>query len=64
MHENREISSMPWSEDQGRSAKAINHNGRWGQRSLMSLRGAETARWCLESVGYRPFTITTSISAE
>jgi RNA-directed DNA polymerase len=26
MHENREISSMPWSEDQGRSAKAINHN--------------------------------------
>src|SRR5258708_11744749 len=26
MQENREISSMPWSEDQGRSAKAINHN--------------------------------------
>jgi RNA-directed DNA polymerase len=26
MHENREIPSMPWSEDQGRSAKAINHN--------------------------------------
>ena len=26
MHENREISSTPWSEDQGRSAKAINHN--------------------------------------
>ena|SRR5580658_3848814 len=26
MHENREISSMPWSGDQGRSAKAINHN--------------------------------------
>jgi hypothetical protein len=24
MHENREISSTPWSEDQGRSAKAIN----------------------------------------
>jgi group II intron reverse transcriptase/maturase len=26
MHENREISSTPWSDDQGRSAKAINHN--------------------------------------
>ena len=26
MHENREISSSPWSDDQGRSAKAINHN--------------------------------------
>ena len=26
MHENREISSMPWSFDQGRSAKAINRN--------------------------------------
>jgi RNA-directed DNA polymerase len=26
MHENREISSMPWSDDQGRPAKAINHN--------------------------------------
>jgi group II intron reverse transcriptase/maturase len=26
MHENREISSTPWSNDQGRSAKAINHN--------------------------------------
>ena len=26
MHENREISSTPWSVDQGRSAKAINHN--------------------------------------
>jgi hypothetical protein len=26
MHENREISSTPWSCDQGRSAKAINHN--------------------------------------
>jgi hypothetical protein len=24
MHENREISSTPWSDDQGRSAKAIN----------------------------------------
>jgi hypothetical protein len=24
MHENREISSVPWSNDQGRSAKAIN----------------------------------------
>jgi hypothetical protein len=24
MHENREISSAPWSDDQGRSAKAIN----------------------------------------
>ena len=24
MHENREISSVPWSDDQGRSAKAIN----------------------------------------
>ena len=24
MHENREISSTPWSQDQGRSAKAIN----------------------------------------
>jgi hypothetical protein len=24
MHENREISRTPWSEDQGRSAKAIN----------------------------------------
>jgi RNA-directed DNA polymerase len=26
MHENREISSTPWSSDQGRSVKAINHN--------------------------------------
>ena len=26
MHENREISSTPWSDEQGRSAKAINHN--------------------------------------
>ena len=26
MHENREISSTPWSDHQGRSAKAINHN--------------------------------------
>ena len=26
MHENREISSTPWSDSQGRSAKAINHN--------------------------------------
>jgi len=26
MHENREISSTPWCDDQGRSAKAINHN--------------------------------------
>ena len=26
MHENREISNTPWSDDQGRSAKAINHN--------------------------------------
>jgi hypothetical protein len=26
MHENREISSMPWSENQGRSEKAINRN--------------------------------------
>src|ERR1700720_2517535 len=26
MHENREISSTPWSDDQGRFAKAINHN--------------------------------------
>jgi hypothetical protein len=26
MHENRKISSTPWSVDQGRSAKAINHN--------------------------------------
>ena len=26
MHENREISSTPLSNDQGRSAKAINHN--------------------------------------
>ena len=26
MHENREISSTPWSDDQGRSAKAINRN--------------------------------------
>jgi hypothetical protein len=26
MHENREISSMPSSADEGRSAKAINHN--------------------------------------
>ena len=26
MHENREISSTPWSDDQGRSAKAITHN--------------------------------------
>jgi RNA-directed DNA polymerase len=26
MHENREISNTPWSCDQGRSAKAINHN--------------------------------------
>jgi hypothetical protein len=26
MHVNREISSTPWSDDQGRSAKAINHN--------------------------------------
>src|SRR5580658_8670479 len=26
MHENREISSTPWSEDQGRSAKAKSHN--------------------------------------
>jgi hypothetical protein len=26
MHENREISSTPWSEDQGRSAKAINQS--------------------------------------
>ena len=26
MHENREISSTPWSGDQGRSAKAINRN--------------------------------------
>ena len=26
MLENREISSTPWSDDQGRSAKAINHN--------------------------------------
>jgi hypothetical protein len=26
MHENREISSMPSSVDEGRSAKAINHN--------------------------------------
>src|SRR5258705_3680264 len=24
MHENREISSVPWSDDQGRSAKAMN----------------------------------------
>jgi hypothetical protein len=24
MHENREISNTPWSDDQGRSAKAIN----------------------------------------
>ena len=24
MHENREISSTPWSQDQGRSAKAVN----------------------------------------
>src|SRR3984893_7042774 len=27
MHENREISSAPWSDDQGRSAKAINETG-------------------------------------
>ena len=27
MHENREISSTPWSDGQGRSAKAINRNG-------------------------------------
>jgi hypothetical protein len=27
MHENREISSTPWSDDQGRSAKAISRNG-------------------------------------
>jgi hypothetical protein len=26
MHENRENSSTPWCNDQGRSAKAINHN--------------------------------------
>jgi len=26
MHENREISSTPWSDEQGRSANAINHN--------------------------------------
>src|SRR5260370_109508 len=26
MHENREISSTPWCDNQGRSAKAINHN--------------------------------------
>jgi RNA-directed DNA polymerase len=26
MHENREISNTPWCDDQGRSAKAINHN--------------------------------------
>jgi RNA-directed DNA polymerase len=26
MHENREITSTPWSDDQGRSAKAINHD--------------------------------------
>jgi hypothetical protein len=26
MHENREISSAPWCNGQGRSAKAINHN--------------------------------------
>src|SRR6202046_2769586 len=26
MHDNREISSTPWSDHQGRSAKAINHN--------------------------------------
>jgi hypothetical protein len=26
MHENREISSTPWYDSQGRSAKAINHN--------------------------------------
>jgi RNA-directed DNA polymerase len=26
MHENREISSTPWSDDQGRSAKATSHN--------------------------------------
>jgi RNA-directed DNA polymerase len=26
MHENREISSTPWCDDQGRSAKAINRN--------------------------------------
>ena len=26
MHENREISNTPWSDDQSRSTKAINHN--------------------------------------
>jgi hypothetical protein len=26
MHENREISSTPWSDDQGRSAKATSRN--------------------------------------